>query len=152
MSLYIGQKEVDFINNVNEELITDISSQYIDYYRVDSKNSPQDNLYGESLNKTFNLPVRIYCLVDYIEPTSVTGIEGVDIQYSIECQFLRSILEEVNIYPREGDFVKFGEIYYEIKNVLEVKQVAGQPIYKFDIICQCAPTRVDSLNIIDYNK
>jgi len=151
MSLFVGTFEKRLLQNFNEEIIKDITDQYVDYYQVNAKISDRDKLYGESISKTFKHPIRLSCLVDYEEPTSFSGREGVDTSYIIEVQFSRDMLSEASIYPREGDFVFFGEIYYEIKNVIEAKIVDGRAYddWKWDIICQCSSSRIDQLNIVD---
>lgn len=153
MPLFIGNRERALFENLNDEIIQDIVGQYVDYYQVDSSHTEQDELYGEAISKVYKHPIRIYCLVDYQEPTATSTLEGVDTKYSIQVQFSRAKLAAQNIYPREGDFVLFGEVYYEIKNVLEVKIVGGMAYdnWKWDILCNAAPTRIDQLNLVEVN-
>lgn len=149
MPLFISSREIDLFTNLNEEIIQTIIGQFVDYYSIDPETSAPDNLYGESIEKTFKKPVRVYCLVQYDEPTSVTVEEGVDVSYGIEIKFLRSMLKSINLYPREGDIVKFGDKYYEIGSVLEVKLITGIPGWEWDILCKCNSTRENQINLED---
>ena len=61
---FIPQKEVDFFDVLNEELIDDILGQYVDIYKV-SVNDTEENLYGESSTKYFEQGFRVNCLISF---------------------------------------------------------------------------------------
>ena len=46
-----------------------------------------------------------------------------------------------HVFVREGDFVRYGDIYYEIVKLNEPKQLFGQIESKFEIIADCIRAR-----------
>ena len=53
----------------------------------------------------------------------------------------RRLTEDQNLFVREGDFVKYGTIFYEIVKTNEPKQLYGQIDSKFEIIAECIRSR-----------
>jgi len=51
--LYVGQKERDFVKQVNDELLEKIIGQQILYYPISLEHTNYHSLYGESIKKTF---------------------------------------------------------------------------------------------------
>ena len=77
---FVPTKEIDLINELNEELIDDIIGQTVDIYkiRVDETNV---NMYGETVDggaKTFEEGFRVNCLIMFNEPDVLTDEFGPD--------------------------------------------------------------------------
>ena len=64
---FIPQKEFDLINQMNEELIDEIVGQSVDIYKV-SIDETEENLYGESTTKYYEIGFRVNCLINFNEP------------------------------------------------------------------------------------
>ena len=64
---FIPQKEFDLINQMNEELIDEIVGQSVDIYKVNIERT-EDNVYGESTAKYYDIGFRVNCLINYNEP------------------------------------------------------------------------------------
>ena len=45
------------------------------------------------------------------------------------------------LYVREGDFVRYGDIYYEIVKLIEPRLLFGQPEHRFEIKAECIRAR-----------
>ena len=90
------------------------------------EHSNVDELYNESIEKRVFTPVEINALVLYNPPEEYTNNFSIDMIYSIEIYIHEHELFERNIEPREGDFVKFGEVIYEIKKVTMPQMTFGQ--------------------------
>jgi len=45
------------------------------------------------------------------------------------------------LFVREGDFVRFGEIFYEIVKLIEPKILFGQPESRFEVGAECIRAR-----------
>jgi len=64
--LFVGKKEKDLVKQINDEVIERVVGQTVVYYPVSLENTNFHDLYGESVNKTFLDPVRVYAMVKYI--------------------------------------------------------------------------------------
>jgi hypothetical protein len=51
------------------------------------------------------------------------------------------LTEDQDLYVREGDFVLYGDRYYEIVSTAEPKQLFGQAESKFEIVAKCVRAR-----------
>ena len=140
--LFIGKKERDLVKQVNDELIERVIGQEILYYPVSIEATDYHPIYGEAINKSFLPPVRIYALVEYGGQTSESSNLGVDKSSNITVKFqTRRLIEDQDIYVREGDFVLYGEQFYEIGTLTWTRQLFGQIEHKFEIIAECVRVR-----------
>jgi hypothetical protein len=53
----------------------------------------------------------------------------------------RRLTEDQDLYVREGDFVLYGDIYYEIMSLSEPRQLFGQTDHKLEITATCSRAR-----------
>ena len=53
----------------------------------------------------------------------------------------RRLTEDQNLFVREGDFVRYGEVYYEIVKLMEPKLLFGQVEHRFEIQADCIRAR-----------
>ena len=53
----------------------------------------------------------------------------------------RRLTEDQDLFVREGDFVSYGDIYYEIVSLSEPKQLFGQIDHKMEITATCIKSR-----------
>ena len=141
--LFLGEKERNLVKQVNDELIERVIGQQIVYYPIDDSITQYNNLYGEAIEKTFLPPVRVYALVDYQSTeTKADTVAGMDKQNTITIHFhKRRLIEDQDLYVREGDFVLYGETYYEITNLNEPRQIFGQVDHKMEIEAKCIKAR-----------
>lgn len=124
--LFITDREVNFINLINKELIQKVIGEVIDYYAIDLKRSKVDDLYNEATQKVWSPPVQVNALVDYDNPQSESKSEGVDSKYTLNVYLHQQELQDRNVQPREGDFVEFGEIFYEVASATQPQLIFGQ--------------------------
>jgi hypothetical protein len=146
--LFTGEKERNLVKQVNDELIERVIGQQVAYFAVDIDRSPFHPLYGEAIQKTFLPPVRVYALVKWEGQTqSFTQNVGIDKATSIEIHFHKKRLtEDQDLFVREGDFVLYGDRYYEIAQTSEPKQLFGQVENKFEIMAKCIRAREGMFN------
>ena len=141
--LFVGQKERDLVKQVNEELIERVIGQQVVYYPIDQVATNYHPLYGEAIEKTFLPPVRVYALVEWegIESAYAPSI-GIDKITTITVHFhKRRLTEDQDLYVREGDFVMYGDLYYEIVTLNEPKQMFGQIDHRVEISAKCIRAR-----------
>jgi len=141
--LFLGKKERDLVKQVNDELIERVIGQTVVYYPIDIERTNYHDLYGEALKKTFLPPVRVHALVEFDGITTKYNTNiGLDKDASITVHFhKRRLTEDQDLYVREGDFVLYGDIYYEIVTLGEPKQLFGQIDHRLEISAKCIRAR-----------
>ena len=145
---FVPQKEINLINDMNEELIDEIVGQSVDVYKVNIENT-DENIYGESTTKYYDVGFRVNCLLLYNEPEVVQDDFGPDLNGNIEMYFQRENLSSgsLNFYPEIGDIVDWNEQYWEINSVVEPQLIAGHPNYKHSINAKAHRSKLSSLQI-----
>jgi hypothetical protein len=145
---FIPTKEFNLINSMNEELIDDIIGQSVDIYKVNIENT-NENVYGESTTKYYDVGFRVNCLINFNEPETVQEEWGADTKSSIEMYFQRENLASgsLNFYPEAGDIVDWNDMYWEIGSVTEPQLIAGHQNYKHNIVATANKSRLSSLQI-----
>ena len=141
--LFLGKKERDLVKQVNDELIEKVIGQQILYYPIDLDSTNFNELYGEAIEKTFLPPIRVYALVEFTEySTSYLENMGIDKSWEIAVNFhRRRLTEDQDLYVREGDFVLYGDFYYEIVKLSEPRKLFGQVEHSFEITATCKRAR-----------
>jgi hypothetical protein len=141
--LFFGEKERNLVKQVNDELIEKVIGQQILYYPIDIERTDFHELYGEAVEKTYLPPIRIYALVEFTDySTTYMDSAGIDRSWEINVHFHKRRLEEdQNMYVREGDFVLYGDYYYEIVKLAEPKLLFGQAKQAFEISARCLRAR-----------
>ena len=145
---FVPQKEFDLINSMNEELIDEIVGQSVDIYKVNIERT-DENLYGESTTKYYDVGFRVNCLILYNEPEIIQDDFGTDLNASIEMYFQRENLASgsLNFYPETGDIVDWNDIYWEINGTTEPQLFAGHPEFKHQIKATAHRSRLSTLQI-----
>ena len=145
---FIPQKEIDTIDSMNEELIDEIIGQSVDIYKVSIDNT-DENVYGESTTKYYEVGFRVNCLILFNEPEIIQDDFGADENASIEMYFQRNNLSSgsLNFYPEMGDIVDWNNYYWEINGATEPQLIAGHPAYNHSIKATAHRARLSSLQI-----
>ena len=141
--MFLGEKERDLVKQVNDEITERVVGQQILYFPIDIQHTNFHPLYGEAIEKTFLPPVRVFALIEYqgVETQYMENI-GLDKTTKISIKFQkRRITEDQDLFVREGDFVRYGAIFYEIVKLIEPKLLFGQPEHRFEIQADCIRAR-----------
>ncbi len=141
--MFFGKKERDLVKQVNDEIIERIIGQQILYFPLDLEHTNYHPLYGEAVEKTFLPPIRVHALVEF-QGVETSDMENVAIDKATKIKVMfhkRRLTEDQNLFVREGDFVKYGEIFYEIVKLNEPKLLFGQVEHRFEIQAQCIRSR-----------
>ena len=150
---FVPSKEIELIDVMNEELIDEIVGQSVDIYKVDIDRT-DENVYGESTTKYYNIGFRVNCLILYNEPEIIQDEFGADLNSSIEMYFQRENLASgsLNFYPETGDIVDWNDFYWEINGTTEPQLFAGHPNFKHNIKATAHRSRMSSLQIEERPK
>lgn len=140
--LFLGKKERDYAKQVNDEIAERVIGQTVLYYPIDLESTNFHPIYGESIQKNFFPPVRVYALVKWGGQETTTTNYGLDKATKITVNFhKRRLKEDQDLYVREGDFVQYADQYFEIVKLIEPKLLFGQQEHKFEITAECISTR-----------
>ena len=141
--LFLGEKEKNLVKQVNDEIIERVVGQQILYFAIDMETTNFHSLYGEAIEKTFLPPVRVFARVEYqgVETAMLENV-ALDKKTGLKVMFhKRRLTEDQNLFVREGDFVKYGKIFYEIVTLNEPKHLFGQADVQFEIQATCIRAR-----------
>ena len=143
---FLSQKEVDMFDHLNQELIDEISGQYVDVYKVEADES-EVNPYGESTTKYWKAGYRVNCLVRYEEPGYNIDEFGPDFNSVFEVYFHKTTLSGSDFYPEIGDVVDWNTMYFEIDTVSEFQYLGSSPNFSHSVKCTGHKSRLSSLQI-----
>jgi hypothetical protein len=141
--MFLGEKERNLVKQVNDEIAERVVGQQILYFGIDIDHTNFHSVYGEAIVKTFLPPVRVFALVEFqgIETEYMESV-GLDKVTKVSVKFHKKRLtEDQDLFVREGDFVRYGEIFYEIVILNEPKLLFGQPEHRFEIQADCIRAR-----------
>ena len=140
--LFLGQKERNLVKQVNDELIERVIGQVIAYYPVDLEHTNFHPLYKEAIVKSYLPPIRVYALVDFKGEETRTDTYGIDKVTKLEVHFhKRRLTEDQDLFVREGDFIAYGKLFYEIVKLKEPKELFGQADKRIEITADCLQAR-----------
>jgi len=150
MSRFVSQRDFDFFQHINREIVVDIVDVEVILYKI-INDVVQVNIYGEAMEKPTYRGVSLNALIKYPKKVAETTAGfGYDItQTSVEFRFVRKILQDVDVYPEVGDVINYNNNFYTIDNINEAQLIAGRPEYNQAIICEAHLTRRSNLSIED---
>lgn len=144
---FITDKEFSLIDKINKELIQGFVGQEVIYYAISEEHTVAHRIYQESVEKIWYTPVKINARVDWDNPAVETNNFTLDSKYTMEVYFHKQELIERNVSPKEGDYIEFGQIVFEITSVTQPQLVFGQVNKKIMIKCVCVPSREGQFQI-----
>jgi len=140
--LFLGKKERDLVKQVNDELIERVIGQTIVYYPIDLQHTNFHALYNEAIVKSFLPPVKVHALIEFQGQETKIDKYGVDKIVKITVHFhKRRLTEDQNLFVREGDFLAYGENFYEIVALKEPTELFGQADRRVEISAECIKSR-----------
>jgi hypothetical protein len=132
LALFGRRRDVLLINSINRELLPDIITQQIGYYKV-TLGASQTNIYGEATDKFFSQPALLNCLVTRGDQawSAVNGF-GPDLNRTVSFAFFLEDLRDLQIVPEVGDVIFWYENYYEVDGVVDNQYFVGKiPEYSY---------------------
>jgi hypothetical protein len=149
--LFVGQREVQFINDIGKELIKDVVGQFINYFPVSTIKSDVHAIYNEAIQKIFENPIRILALVGMPEYASKTTNFGPDLEVKLEVLIQYRDLQDKNVILTEGDFFTYDDVLYEIITVTNAgKYIFGLAEYNTAWKITARNARLSQFDIPNY--
>jgi hypothetical protein len=140
--LFTGKKETDLVKQVGDELLERVVGQQVVYFPISVPYSDFHDLYGEAINKTFLPPIRVFAAVEWKGSDTTTTSFGIDKMSAIDVKFhKRRLTEDQNLFVREGDFVLYGSILYEITKIGQPRLLFGKIDEKYEVVASCVRAR-----------
>ncbi len=144
MALFGEARDISMFRHVNRELMGNIMSQQVVYYKPDIKETIV-NMYGEaSREKFWHEPVLLNAIVERSDQTYPDSEIGVDFQWGINFRLLRddllNKLEDynansvygANLVPEVGDIIMYNQGYYEVDSTNANQYFVGKnPDYPY---------------------
>ena len=147
--MFFGKKERDLVKQVNDELAERVIGQPIAYYPISLEESNFNDIYGEAIDKISLPPVRVYAYVE-VENEQSNDRYGYEYQTKLTVNFSeKRITADQNLYVRVGDFVQYGDQFYEIvRTYNDTRFYFGQVEHKFQISAECIRARTDAFRVM----
>ena len=139
MPLFRSKHNIEYLKRKNKELVEHIIGEKITYYGI-SQTFTKKNLYGEAREKVHEAPVEIKALVKWKDQEIKTDKFGQDVGYSIAFYPLLDTLNDLNLSPREGDFVEYDSKFFEITQISYPRQMLGKEDESFYLTLDCVTT------------
>jgi len=148
--MFFGQKERDLVKQVNDELAERVVGQTVAYYPISIEHSNFNKTYGEAIDKVTLPPVRVFAYV-VVENEQTNQKYGYEYQSKLTVNFhRRRLTEDQDLFVRAGDFVQYGDLFYEIvKTYNDTRYYFGQVEHKFQISAECVRAREGTFRVID---
>lgn len=146
--MFFGEKERNLVKQVNDELSERVLGQTIAYYPISVEDSNYNDIYGEAKEKVSLPPVRVFAYVQVANDQTNTKF-GYEYQTKLTVNFhRRRLVEDQNLFVRVGDFVQYGDIFYEIvKTYNDTRYYFGQVEHKFQISAECVRAREGAFKV-----
>ncbi len=138
---FITDRELRLINSWSRELVQGTVSQEIIYYAISYEESRVHPVYDEAIMKEYMAPVRINARVEFEQSATDSGGGTLDSNYTMSVSLHPEECRDRNLRPREGDFVEYGQVVFEVTSVGTGQPVFGQISDKLQIKLTCTPSR-----------
>lgn len=146
--MFFGKKERELVKQVNDELAERIVGQAVAYYPISVEESNFNTTYGEAVEKVSLPPIRVYAYV-VVDNEQINEKYGYEYSNKLTVNFHRARLTaDQDLYVRVGDFVQYGEKFYEIvKTFNDTRYLFGQVEHKFQISAECVEARPGAFRV-----
>jgi len=124
--LFITPREIDFIADVNKELVKDVVGQKIYYYHVRKDLTNVHDVYEEAMEKVFDPPIEIGARVTWAPSEVRTNNFGQENYYSIDVYLQSRDILDKGIDARTGDYFSYGDTFFEVTSKTVQSTIYGE--------------------------
>ena len=146
--LFITPREIDFISDLTKEINKDVIGQKVYYYKIRADLTNVHEVYEEAVNKVFDPPVEVEARVDWNPSEVRTNRFGTESFKSVEVYIHYRDLLDRNLEVKEGDYLSYGGIFFEVTSALFTSLIFGQIEYKTGIKLACQQARKGAIDVL----
>ena len=151
---FYSQKDKDFFDRVNNELIGDLTSntdgvinQTAVLYQL-SMQETKTNMYGEAAaGKRYKPGVKLACLITADDFDFNTDEFGPDLRQNATFAILRQSVIDADVRPELGDILDWNNAHWEVANMNENQLVGGQHDNNWSIVLTTFIVRRSNIQI-----
>lgn len=125
MPLYNTDRDISFHKSVSSEMVQKIISTEIYLYKISIRNTDV-NIYGESDNKFYDTPIRLYSIVRYSEKQGSSEEHMITYNRNMKFSFLKQELINSGITVEVGDIIYYDGMHFEIDLVSSSNYWSGR--------------------------
>lgn len=129
------------IDSWAKELIQGTVAQEIIYYAISYEESSVHDVYDESIRKEYMTPIRINARVEFEQVATNMKDGHLDSNYTLAVSCHADELRDRNVNPREGDFIEYGQKFFEVSSIGTIEPTFGQINNKLTVKLTCVPSR-----------
>ena len=151
---FFSVRDLKVINSFNGELMGDIIQTEVLLFKI-AASEIKTNIYGESSpesGKFFYPGVECTALIDRADIDTTFDEFGSDRNQTVVFKFRENMLKLVNIYPENGDIIRFNQRYHEIDNVVQEQFLGGIDDKSHSIIVNTHYSRLSKLSFVERQK
>tara|TARA_B100001057_G_scaffold496240_1_gene597181 strand:- start:1863 stop:2528 length:666 start_codon:yes stop_codon:yes gene_type:complete len=146
--LFITPREIDFISDLTKEINKDVIGQKVFYYKIRSDLTNIHEVYEEAVTKVFDPPVEVEARVSW-DPAEVrTNKFGTETFRSVEVYIHYRDLLDRDLEIKEGDYLSYGDIFFEVTSATFSNLIFGQIEYKTGIKLVCKQARKGQIDVL----
>jgi len=128
--LFLGPREIDFVADINKEIIKDIIGQAIYLYPISEIKTKIHDVYEEAVDKVFENPVEINAIVDWGDTEVRTNKFGTETVRTTTVYIQARDMLDRGITLNEGDFYSYGNMFFEIVSRVDQDLIFDQIEYE----------------------
>lgn len=142
-SIFIRDQEIDFFNDLSDELTQKVTGQKIYFLAIDKATTVIDQLYGESKQVNFKEPIQVYGLVKIVTWDDEMEQGQIKESPTVEFYLTKKNLGLMGFETARsviGQYFIWGERVYEILSCISKQLVWGEPDWTFGATMNCKQT------------
>lgn len=124
----------------------DVVGQKVYYYKVREDLSKVHEVYEESENKVFDLPVELDARVEWFQSDISVNEFGIEEKSRITVWLQYRDIMHKQLDINEGDFLSYGETFFEVLTVKIDSTIYGQIEYSTGYTLNCKQSRKGMIN------
>lgn len=146
--LFMGNRAMSFFSDITKELMKDVVGHAVYYYPINLEKSDTNGTYGESTHKVFDNPLYIEAMIEFRgDANFAQNPAGLDKRNQIVAYFHKRDMDDRQIVPKNGDFIQFGGVNYEVKKVTNPKIIYGHIDDFLHWVLECEQARRGNFNM-----